>query len=85
MKRTLPKFVICLDQTKIVKKVVEKPCQFITLPTELTVNSEDVPGQPKHENHMKIPFEVRLAKQPNQLFSEGSWCKNSLCFVNSKN
>ena len=66
-KRKPAKIVIRFDRIKIVKKVVKKPCQFM-LPTELTDNSEDLPGQPKHENHMKIPFEVRLAKQTNQLF-----------------
>ena len=45
-KRTPAKIVIHYYRTKIVKKIVKMPCQFIILPTELTGNSEDVPGQP---------------------------------------
>ena len=40
------------------------PCRDRIFSTELTGNSVDVPGQPRHENHMKIQADW----QTNQLF-----------------
>ena len=60
----MAKMVIPFDRSKIVKKIVKKPCRDSIFSTELTGNSVDVPGQPRHENHMKIQADW----QTNQLF-----------------
>ena len=45
----MAKIVIRFDCSKIVKKIAEKSCQGRMLSTEVTGNSVDVPGQPRHE------------------------------------
>ena len=46
--------VIPFDHSKIVKKIVKKPCRDSIFSTELTGNSVDVPGQPRHENTSRL-------------------------------
>ena len=65
----------------------KKPSQNIMFSTALIGNAADGPGQPKHENHMKIQL-VKPCSQGSEpavlcVESNCSWRMNFSCFVTS--